>query len=104
MNTFVKFAAVALSALTLTSCAKQEPKQPKYVFYLILDGCGVNTVLGQEMYNAELQGTIGRVQTRMTQFSVVSVASTYSGNSGITENTTSTTGLPVAMSRSTNSS
>lgn len=93
MNTFVKFAAVALSALTLTSCAKQEPKQPKYVFYLILDGCGVNTVLGQEMYNAELQGAIGRVQTRMTQFPVVSVASTYSGNSGITDSAASGTAL-----------
>ena len=35
-------------------------QKAKYVFYLITDGTGVNTVLGAEMMQAELQGQIGR--------------------------------------------
>ena len=93
MNPFLKFAAIGLSALTLTSCAKQEQKTPKYVFYLILDGCGVNTVLGQEMYQSELEGKIGRNPTLMAQFPVVSVASTFSVSNGITDSAASGTAL-----------
>lgn len=93
MNTLFKYAAIGLTALTLTSCADKAPKQPKYVFYLILDGCGVNTVNGAEMYQAELEGRIGRVPTCMTQFPVVSVASTFSVSNGVTDSAASGTAL-----------
>ena len=77
MKKFIFLSTLALSALMLSSCcAEPSQKQPKYVFYLILDGCGVNTINAQEMYQAELQGRIGRVPTCMTQFPVVGVAST----------------------------
>lgn len=32
----------------------------KYVFYLITDGTGINTVLATEMYRAAKEGRIGR--------------------------------------------
>ncbi len=89
--------AVAAMGLGLTSCHKAEtPKQPKYVFYFISDGTGVNTVLGAEMYEAELDGTIGRKQWRMTQFPVVGVSSTYSASHGITDSAASGTALATS--------
>ena len=42
--------------------------QAKYVFYFIGDGMGPNQVLTAEMYQASLQGKIGRVPLLMTQF------------------------------------
>lgn len=93
MKKSLLISAIALSTLTLTSCAESAPKQPKYVFYLILDGCGVNTVNGAEMYQAELQGKIGRVPTLMTQFPVVGVASTFSVSNGVTDSAASGTAL-----------
>ena len=94
MKKFIFLSTLALSALMLSSCcAEPSQKQPKYVFYLILDGCGVNTVNAQEMYQAELQGRIGRVPTCMTQFPVVGVASTYSITNGVTDSAASGTAL-----------
>ena len=84
---------LALSALSLSSCAKNEEKTPKYVFYLILDGCGVNTVLGEEMYQSELEGKIGRNVTLMSQFPITSVASTFSASNGVTDSAASGTAL-----------
>ena len=42
--------------------------QAKYVFYFIGDGMGPNQVLAAEMYQAALQGQIGRVPLLMSQF------------------------------------
>lgn len=86
-------ASLAIATLGLSSCSEKAPKQPKYVFYLILDGCGVNTVNGQEMYQSELEGTIGRKPTLMAQFPVVSVASTFSASNGVTDSAASGTAL-----------
>lgn len=84
----------ALAGLAFTSCNKQEQvKQPKYVFYLINDGTGVNVVLGQEIYQAELQGRLGRVETCMSQFPVVGMATTYSMSSDVTDSAASGTAL-----------
>lgn len=86
---------LAALSLSLTSCQSQsaQPKQPKYVFYLITDGTGINTVLGVEMMRAQLQGRIGRDTLCMTTFPVVGIASTYSYNSGITDSAASGTCL-----------
>lgn len=94
---FMKSAAIALSALTLTSCCNQEQAKPKYVFYFILDGTGINTVLGSEMYQAELNGEIGRVPTLMSQFPVVGVASTFSISNGVTDSAASGTALATGV-------
>lgn len=94
MNHAYLMAALMTAALS-TGCSQQtqEPQRPKYVFYLILDGCGVNTVLGKEMMDADLKGNIGRDTLCMTSFPVVGVASTYSGTSPITDSAASGTCL-----------
>lgn len=95
-KSYLILAATALSlvSLTLASCAKQEqPKQPKYVFYLINDGTGVNTVLGEEIFRAEMQGRMGREATCMSQFPVVGMATTYSYSSDVTDSAASGTAL-----------
>ncbi|MBR2034458.1 MAG: hypothetical protein IJ984_00245, partial [Prevotella sp.] len=68
----------AICAFALSTETKAEGKQPKYVFYLITDGTGVNTLLGAEMMQAELHGFIGRVPLCVSQFPVTSIASTHS--------------------------
>jgi alkaline phosphatase len=85
-----------LSADAATSSQSAEPKQAKYVFYFISDGTGVNTVLGAEMYQAELAGYIGRQKLCLTQFPVVGVSSTYSASHGITDSAASGTALATS--------
>ena len=69
----------------------------KYVFYFITDGTGINTVLGAEMYNAELQGIIGRTPFCMSAFPIVSVSSTFSHNSGVTDSAASGSALATGV-------
>ena len=52
--------------------------QAKYVFYFIGDGMGANQVLAAEMYQAALQGQIGRVPLLMSQFPYSGQAATFS--------------------------
>ena len=65
----------------------------KYVFYMIGDGMGANQVLAAEMYQAELQGRIGRVPLTMTSFPVFGMATTYSSSNGITDSAAAGTAL-----------
>ena len=59
--------------------------QAKYVFYFIGDGMGANQVLAAEMYQAALQGQIGRVPLLMSQFPYSGQAATFSTSYGITD-------------------
>ena len=43
-------------------------QKPKYVFYFIGDGMGVNQVNGTEAYRAELEGRIGTVPLLFASF------------------------------------
>lgn len=72
---FVLFCCMAVSAFA----------QPRYVFYFIGDGMGTNQVLAAEMYNAELQGKIGRDPLCMTQFPYSGAIATFSESNGITD-------------------
>lgn len=86
--------ALSLAGIALTSCNGQEqPKQAKYVFYLINDGTGVNVALGYEMMQAEMQGRLGRQPSCMASFPVVGMASTYSMSSDVTDSAASGTAL-----------
>ena len=99
MNNKLSISGIILSLLLFTGCAKQpaQPQQPKYVFYLILDGCGVNTINCQEMYQAELQGKIGRVPTTLSQFPVAGVSSTYRVANRVTDSAASGTALATGV-------
>lgn len=94
------YACIFASAMTMLgagcSCGNKgnaARQTPKYVFYFISDGTGVNTVLGAEMYEAEKAGYIGRKSFLMTSFPTVGVSSTYSGSHGITDSAASGTAL-----------
>jgi alkaline phosphatase len=67
--------------------------QAKYVFYFIGDGMGPNQVLAAEMYQAELEGRIGRVPLLMTQFPVVGMTPTFSLSNAITDSSAAGTCL-----------
>lgn len=74
-------------------CAMLSFGQAKYIFYMIGDGMGTNAVLLAEMYQAELEGRIGRVPTCMTQFPYSGQASTYSASNSITDSSAAGTCL-----------
>lgn len=64
-----------------TAC---QPKQPKYIFYFIGDGMGVNQVLATEMYLAAQKGYIGVDSLSFTNFPVRNFISTYSKYNAVT--------------------
>lgn len=74
--------------------------QAKYVFYFIGDGMGPNQVLAAEMYQAALQGQIGRVPLCMTQFPYSGQAATFSASDGITDSAAA--GTCLASGKKTN--
>lgn len=74
--------------------------QAKYVFYFIGDGMGPNQVLAAEMYQAALQGQIGRVPLLMSQFPYSGQAATFSASYGITDSAAA--GTCLASGKKTN--
>ena len=65
----------------------------KYIFYMIGDGMGPNEVLAAEMYQAEMEGKIGRVPLLMTSFPYTGFATTFSASNGITDSAAAGTAL-----------
>lgn len=88
MKRFFLSSLLLVAMLAVSAAAK-----PKYIFYFITDGTGVNTVLGAEMMRADHDSVIGRGRFCMTQFPVVGIASTFSANSGVTDSAASGTAL-----------
>lgn len=92
---------VLASLLSFEAFAKPkktvQPEQPKYVFYFILDGTGVNTVLGTEVMLSELKGELGRTSLWMTQTPVVGLSTTYSTSSDVTDSAASGTALATGV-------
>lgn len=56
----------------------------KYIFYFIGDGMGANQVLATEMYQAEVDGRIGRTPMCMTQMPYSGQVINYSASNAIT--------------------
>ncbi len=82
-----------LFILMLLSVCMGYAQKPKYVFFFIGDGMGVNQVLGAEMYRAELEGRIGVVPLQFSQFPFVTMATTFSATNGVTDSAASGTAL-----------
>lgn len=70
-------------------------QQPKYIFYLIGDGMGLNQVNLTEIHQAELNGKNAVVPLVFTQFPYVGFASTYSLSHGVTDSGAGGTALAV---------
>lgn len=59
---------------------------PKYVFFMIGDGMGINAVAATERYHAAVDsGIIGRVPLVMTQLPHTAICHTYSLSNGVTD-------------------
>lgn len=72
-------------------------QQPKYVFYFIGDGMGVNQVNGTEMYLAEQEGRIGVAPLLFTQFPAVGIATTFSATNSVTDSSAAGTALSTGV-------
>lgn len=67
---------------------------PKYVFFMIGDGMGINAVAATERYHAAVDsGIIGRVPLVMTQLPHTAICHTYSLSNGVTDSSAAGTAL-----------
>ena len=89
------FIGATMCAFAKKSATKTpEPKSPKYVFYFISDGTGVNTLQLTEYYLGQCQGIMGRVPLFMcANYPVYGVSATWSTSSDVTDSAASGTAL-----------
>ncbi|MBR4818258.1 MAG: alkaline phosphatase [Bacteroidales bacterium] len=73
----------------------QEPPTPKYVFYMIGDGMGINEVYGAQNYN-QVTGD-GPSVINFTQFPVRTFVTTFSASSLVTDSAASGTALATGV-------
>jgi len=88
---------MAMMLLVFTASAK---KGPKYVFYFIGDGMGVNQVMATQYYLAELEGKIGFNPLCFTGFPYSGLVITNSANTDVTDS--SAAGTALAAGKKTN--
>ncbi len=85
------FVSLVFVASSVVSAFAQQ--MPKYVFYFIGDGMGVNQVNGTETYMAALEGRIGTKPLTFADFPYTALATTYSASNGITDSAAGGTAL-----------
>ena len=83
----------SIIALLACFCMAMVAKAPKYVFYFIGDGMGLNQVVGTQYYLRSCQGELGVTPLCFTQFPYMGVATSYSGNSDVTDSAAGGTAL-----------
>lgn len=88
-----------LLALTLSGLQLWADQAPKYVFYFIGDGMGVNQVNGTETYLSALEGRIGIRPLTFASFPNVALVTTQSHSNGITDSAAA--GTAMATGRKT---
>lgn len=82
-----------LSFAGYTAAQQDTCQKPKYVFYFIGDGMGMNQVNGTETYLAAKEGRIGIKPLSFGEFPYTSFATTYSSSNGITDSAAAGTAL-----------
>ena len=88
---------MAMMLMVFTASAK---KGPKYVFYFIGDGMGVNQVMLTEYYLADLEGKMGYNPLCFTGFPYSGLVITHSANTYVTDS--SAAGTALASGQKTN--
>lgn len=71
--------------------------KPKYVFYFIGDGMGLNQVLMTELYLASIEGEQGVTPLCFADFPVASYATTFSSSSNVTDSAAAGTALSCGV-------
>ncbi len=92
MNIRIFNLIIALLLLVGTSYAQ---KQPKYIFFMIGDGMGLNQVQAAEVYQAALQNKNTVIPTVFTQFPYSTFATSHSLSHGVTDSGAGGTALAV---------
>ncbi len=80
-------------AMMLVIMAASAKKGPKYVFYFIGDGMGVNQVLGTQYYLSDIDGKLGYQPLCFTAFPYSGLVITNSANSYVTDSAAAGTAL-----------
>ncbi len=86
-----RIAAVLAAALVISLSVSA--KAPKYVFYFVGDGLGLNQILGTQMFLADVDGRIGVSPLCFTTFPYTGIATSYSASSYITDSAAAGTAL-----------
>lgn len=95
-------AVLALSMLVImpAEAKKKAPKAPKYVFYMIGDGMGINEVIGTEIYN---QATgYGPARINFAHFPYRTFVTTFSASSLVTDSAAAGTALATGVKTTNN--
>ncbi|MCQ2083034.1 MAG: alkaline phosphatase [Bacteroidaceae bacterium] len=82
-----------LLAAFLFVFAASAKKAPKYVFYFIGDGMGVNQVMATQYYLSDIEGTLGWKPLCFTQFPYAGMVITHSANNYVTDSSAAGTAL-----------
>ena len=82
-----------LIVLALCICLTGFAKAPKYVFYFIGDGMGLNQVVATQYYLRSCQGELGITPLTFAQFPYTGIATSYSGSSDVTDSAAGGTAL-----------
>lgn len=88
-NAFIKI--IAVGAFTFLFALQLSAKAPKYVFYMIGDGMGINEVYGAQVYNRATGN--GPENINFFQFPVRTFVTTYSATSLVTDSAAAGTAL-----------
>ena len=94
-KTKIRNLIIAAVTFLLISASASAAKQPKYVFLLIGDGMGVNEVFGTQLYNRATG--LGPETVNFTQFPVVTLVTTHSASSLVTDSAASGTALSTGV-------
>lgn len=92
--------SIMLAALLIVLAAGAKTKAPKYVFYFIGDGMGVNQVMATEYYLSDVNGKLGWEKLCFTGFPYCGMVVTHSANSYVTDS--SAAGTALASGQKTN--
>ena len=84
---------LSVLALLALTCAIGLAKAPKYVFYFIGDGMGLNQVMATQYYLRSCEGELGITPLCFAQFPYTGIATSYSANSDVTDSAAGGTAL-----------
>lgn len=83
----------ALVALFIATSCQAKSKAPKYIFYFIGDGMGVNQVNAAEIYLGQVQHGSGTSPLCFASFPYTALVTTYSASSDVTDSAAAGTAL-----------
>lgn len=83
----------ALVALFIATSCQAKSKVPKYIFYFIGDGMGVNQVNAAEIYLGQVQHGSGTSPLCFASFPYTALVTTYSASSDVTDSAAAGTAL-----------